>query len=52
VITGGKSPDYMRNAQARIAEAVPDARLVTLEGQTHMIKARVTAPVITEFFLN
>jgi len=52
VIAGGKSPHYMRNAQARIAEAVPDARLVTLDGQTHMIKARVTAPVITEFFLN
>jgi len=52
VIAGGKSPDYMRNAQARIAESVPDARLVTLNGQTHMIKAKATAPVITEFFLN
>ena len=52
VIAGGKSPDYMRNAQARIAESVPDARLVTLNGQTHMIKAKATAPVITGFFLN
>ena len=51
MIAGSKSPDYMRNAQARIAESVPDARLVTLDGQTHMIKAKVTAPVITEFFL-
>ncbi len=51
VIAGGKSPGYMRNAQARIAESVPDARLVTLNGQTHMIKAKATAPVITEFFL-
>ncbi len=52
VIAGGKSPEYMRNAQARIAEAVPHARLETLPGQTHMIKAKVTAPIITEFFLN
>ncbi len=51
VIAGGKSPEYMRNAQARIAEAVPDARLETLPGQTHMIKANATCPVITRFFL-
>ncbi len=50
VIAGGKSPEYMRNAQAAIAEQVPGARLVTLKGQTHMVKAKATTPVLKEFF--
>jgi pimeloyl-ACP methyl ester carboxylesterase len=49
VIAGGKSPQYLRNAQAAMAAAVPDGRLVTLPGQTHMVKAKVTAPVVAEF---
>jgi pimeloyl-ACP methyl ester carboxylesterase len=46
VIAGGKSPAYMRNAQAAVAEALLRGRLETLPGQTHMIKAKVTAPVV------
>jgi pimeloyl-ACP methyl ester carboxylesterase len=46
VLAGAKSPEYMRNAQAAIAEAVPGARLEVLPGQTHMIKAKVVAPVV------
>ncbi|HEU4515184.1 MAG TPA: alpha/beta hydrolase [Nocardioidaceae bacterium] len=49
VIVGGKSPEYMRNAQAAIADAVPDARLEVLAGQTHMIKPKAVAPVLTGF---
>jgi pimeloyl-ACP methyl ester carboxylesterase len=49
VIAGGKSPEYMRNAQAAIAAAVPHARLETLPGQTHMIKAGAVAPVVRSF---
>jgi pimeloyl-ACP methyl ester carboxylesterase len=49
VIAGAKSPTYMRNAQAAIAEAVPQARLETLPGQTHMIKPKAVAPVLTAF---
>jgi pimeloyl-ACP methyl ester carboxylesterase len=49
VLAGGKSPAYMRNAQAAIAEAVPGARLETLAGQTHMIKPKVVAPVLKRF---
>jgi pimeloyl-ACP methyl ester carboxylesterase len=46
VIAGGKSPQYMRNAEAAVVAALPDARLETLPGQTHMVKAKVTAPVV------
>jgi pimeloyl-ACP methyl ester carboxylesterase len=49
VIAGGKSPTYMRNAQARVAAALPNARLETLPGQTHMVKARVVAPAVASF---
>jgi pimeloyl-ACP methyl ester carboxylesterase len=49
VLAGGKSPEYMRNAQAAIAAAVPHARLETLPGQTHMIKAAAVAPVVRSF---
>jgi hypothetical protein len=49
VIAGGKSPEYMRNAQAAIAEAVPHGRLETLPGQTHMVKPKALAPVLTDF---
>lgn len=50
VIAGGKSPAYMRNAQAAIAAQVPHGRLVTLPGQTHMIRAKATAPVLLDHF--
>jgi pimeloyl-ACP methyl ester carboxylesterase len=49
VLAGGKSPAYMRNAQAAIAAAVPGARLETLPGQTHMVKAKAVAPVVERF---
>ncbi len=51
VIAGGRSPAYMKNSQAAIAAAVPGARLETLPGQTHMIKAKVVAPVVTKHLL-
>lgn len=51
VMAGGKSPQYMRNSQAAIADAVPSGRLETLPGQTHMIKAKVVGPVLTHFLV-
>jgi hypothetical protein len=46
VIVGGKSPTYMQNSQAAVVDALSAGRLATLPGQTHMIKAKVTAPVV------
>ncbi|RZQ60577.1 alpha/beta fold hydrolase [Amycolatopsis suaedae] len=49
VADGGKSPEYMRNAQRAIAAVLPDATHRTVPGQTHMVKAPVLAPVVAEF---
>lgn len=49
-IAGGKSPDYMTNAQQAIAAAVPEGRHVVLDGQNHMVAASALAPVAAEFF--
>lgn len=49
VLAGGKSPEYMRNAQGAVAAAVPRARLEVLPGQTHMVRAKAVAPVVTDF---
>lgn len=50
VFVGGKSPEVMHSAQKAIADQLPDAALVTLPGQTHMVKAPVVAPKLIEFF--
>lgn len=51
VLAGGKSPEYMRNAQAAIADAVPSGRLGTLPGQTHMLRPKVVGLAVRRFFL-
>ena len=51
VLAGGKSPDYLRNAQAAVADAVPAGRLETLPGQTHMVRPKAVGPVVTRFLL-
>jgi pimeloyl-ACP methyl ester carboxylesterase len=49
VADGGKSPAWMRNAQAALARNL-HAEYRTLPGQTHMVRAEAQAPVIIEFF--
>jgi pimeloyl-ACP methyl ester carboxylesterase len=49
VLAGGKSPASMRNAQVAIAAAVPDGRFEEVPGQTHMVKAKVLAPVFARY---
>jgi pimeloyl-ACP methyl ester carboxylesterase len=50
VMDGGKSPDWMRNGSRALAGVLPNAQYRTLEGQTHMVKPDVHAPVLEEFY--
>jgi pimeloyl-ACP methyl ester carboxylesterase len=50
VADGGKSPAWMRNGMRALAGVLPNAKLSTLEGQTHMVKPKALAPVLMEFF--
>jgi pimeloyl-ACP methyl ester carboxylesterase len=50
VIVGGKSPLYMKNAQAAVAAALPNGTLRELPGQTHMVRGKATVPVLDEFW--
>ena len=50
VIAGGKSPEYLRNAQRHLASALPHGELTVLPGQTHMVKPKATVPVLVDFF--
>jgi pimeloyl-ACP methyl ester carboxylesterase len=50
VLGGGKSPAWMQRSVRAVADALPNAQHRTLEGQTHMVKAKVQAPVLKEFF--
>src|SRR5215213_2029200 len=49
VLVGGKSPAYMKNAQAALVAQLPNGTLTELPGQTHMVKGIATAPVLREF---
>ncbi|MEV4105039.1 alpha/beta fold hydrolase [Nonomuraea sp. NPDC049649] len=50
VVDGGKSPAWIRNGTRDLARVLPDAEHRTLDGQTHMVKPDVLAPVLKEFF--
>ncbi|MFI7466939.1 alpha/beta fold hydrolase [Nonomuraea sp. NPDC049646] len=50
VADGGKSPRWMRDSVAALAEALPAADHRTLDGQTHIVKPAALAPVLREFF--
>jgi pimeloyl-ACP methyl ester carboxylesterase len=50
VMDGGKSPVWMRHANRSLASILPNAQYRTLEGQTHMLKPKVHAPMVVEFF--
>lgn len=45
IIDGGRSPAWMRNGNAHLAEIL-GADHITLPGQTHMVKAKVLAPAV------
>jgi hypothetical protein len=40
----------MRNGAKALADLLPNARYVTLPGQTHIVKPAALAPVLGDFF--
>lgn len=50
VMYGGKSPAWMKNGMKELADVLPGSQLRVLEGQTHMINAKVLALVLIEIF--
>ena len=49
VLYGGKSPTWMQNGMTALAKVLPNARLRVLDRQTHLVKAHVLAPALSEF---
>jgi pimeloyl-ACP methyl ester carboxylesterase len=49
VIVGGKSPGWIQDGCELVAASIPTARLERLDGQRHMVTAKVTAPVVSGF---
>jgi pimeloyl-ACP methyl ester carboxylesterase len=49
VIAGGASPEFFRDTADRIAELLPNAQHIVLEGQDHGAPAEVVAPVVARF---
>ena len=50
VMDGGNSSAWMRHANRSLASVLPNAQYRTLQGQTHMLKPKVHAPILLEFF--
>ena len=50
VMQGGAGAPSMRDAARAISEAISNAQLRTLAGQTHGVRPKVLAPVLAEFF--
>jgi pimeloyl-ACP methyl ester carboxylesterase len=50
LLLGGKSPEWIANAAHALERVLPAGELTVLDGQTHMLKPKVTAPVVRQFF--
>ena len=50
VLHGGGSPAWAGTAASVVAEAIPGARHITIEGQDHGIDEAVLAPALIDFF--
>lgn len=50
VMHGAASPAFMSETAQKLSQAMPNAKLCSLEGQAHDVKADVLAPYLIEFF--
>lgn len=48
-LVGGKSGGWMHNGMRALADILPSAQYQVLDGQSHMVKPRVLAPVLMGF---
>jgi pimeloyl-ACP methyl ester carboxylesterase len=49
-VAGTKSPEWMHYGMRALASALPNAEYRPLDRQTHNVKAKAHAPVLSEFF--
>jgi pimeloyl-ACP methyl ester carboxylesterase len=49
VLAGGKSPQWIQTGAESLAALIPSGDFATLSGQSHMVKAKATAPVVAAF---
>ena len=52
VIVGTMVPDWMRNGAQAVADALPNGRVTTIEGEFHRASPRLLAPTLTAFYEN
>jgi pimeloyl-ACP methyl ester carboxylesterase len=52
IMTGGTSYPFMQATATALAQAIPNARHQTLEGQSHEVAAEALGPVLVEFLLD
>ena len=50
IMAGGASPEWMRNSVQALVDVIPNARRLTLEGQTHAVDPNLLVPVLQAFF--
>jgi pimeloyl-ACP methyl ester carboxylesterase len=50
VLVGAKSPAWLHNGMRALADILPNARLAIAPRQTHMVKPKLLAPQLAEFY--
>ncbi len=50
VLVGGKSPAWFHHGTQALADVLPNAAHGVVDGQTHNVKAKALAPVLSQFF--
>ena len=50
VLVGGNSPTWFHQSMRALADVLPNARLAIAARQTHMVKPKLLAPQLAEFY--
>jgi pimeloyl-ACP methyl ester carboxylesterase len=50
LLAGSRSPQWIANAARSLQRVLPAGELTVLDGQTHMLRPKATAPTVREFF--